>query len=101
MEKASINALVRMDKEICGDRKRTTIVITRDGDTVHVGVKAIARVFERDEQGGHIKVYEQQYGDLTALNKDDSVGCLFDRLKELLDKVPEIIDKANPTDVEA
>lgn len=100
MEKAAISALVRMDKEICGDRKRTTIVITSDGDTVHVGVKAIARVFERDEKG-NIKVYEQQYGDLTALNKDDSVGCLFDRLKELLDKVPEIIDKANPTDVEA
>ena len=85
-------AVFRLGREDYPERKRTTIVITDGGDDVHVGVKAIARVFEGGE-GGSFAVHEEQYGDICTLHKDAPLGCLFDSLKELFDNVPEIIDR--------
>ena len=92
MEKIRVNAVFRMGKEDCPERKRTTIVITDDGDDVLVGVKAISHVYENDDKG-YLTVHDEQYGELCTLCKDAPLGCLFDSLKELFDKVPEIIDK--------
>lgn len=92
MEKIKINALFRLGKDDYPERKRTTIVITDDGDDVIVGVKAISRVYENDDKG-YLTVREEQCGDICAIRKDAPIGCLFDSLKFLFDKVPEIIDK--------
>lgn len=92
MEKMTANAMFRLSKENYPERKRTTIVITDDGDDVHVGVKAIARVFELNDEG-NLNVHEEQWGDIRTLHKDVPLGCLFDSLKELFDTVPEIIDR--------
>ena len=92
MEKIKISAVFQFGKDDCPERKRTTIVITEDGDDVHVGVKAIARVFELNEDG-NLTAHEEQHGDIRTLHKDAPLGCFFDSLKELFEKVPEIIDK--------
>ena len=94
MEKIKISAVFQLGKEDCPERKRTTIVITEEGDEVHVGVKAIARVFEMNEDG-NLAAHEAQYGDIRTLHKDASLGCLFDSLKELFETVPEIIDNTS------
>lgn len=92
MEDIKINAVFQLGKEDYPERKRTTIVITDKGEEVCVGVKAIARVFELNDEG-NIIIHEEQCGDLRTLRKDSPLGCLFDSLKELFDMVPEIIDK--------
>ena len=73
-------------------RSRTNIVITDAGDMVKVGVKATARVYERNEDGS-VSVSEEQWGDIRALSKDAPIGCIFDSIKELFDTIPEIIDR--------
>ena len=92
MENIRVNAVFRLGKEDYPERERTTIVITDDGDEVLVGVKAITRVFERNDKGYTI-IHDELHGDYCTLRKDMTLGCLFDSLKELFDKVPEIIDK--------
>ena len=94
MEKMTINAVFRLGKEDYPERKRTTIVITDDGADVHIGVKAIARVYEENEEG-NFTIHEEQHGNLCTLPNDAPLGCLFDSLKELFDTVPEIINKTN------
>lgn len=91
MEWIKLNALFRLGKDDYPERKRTTIVVTDNGDDVIVGVKAISRVYENDDKG--LTVHEEQWGDICTIRKDAPLGCLFDSLKELFDKVPEIIDK--------
>ena len=92
MDYIKINAEFQLSEKECPERKRTTIVITEDGDDVHVGVKAIARVFESDKDG-NLTVHQEQYGDIRTLHKDAPIGCIFDSLKELFETVPETIDK--------
>ena len=96
MEHNNINAVIRLGNEDYPERKRTAIVITDEGDNVYVGVKAIARVYERNDEG-NISIHEEQWGEISALHKDAPIGCLFDSLKELFDKVPEIIDRTTAT----
>ena len=94
MEKIKINAEFQLGKDECLERKRTTIVITKDGDDVHVGVKAITRVFEF-EKNGNLTAHDEQYGDIRTLRMDAPLGCLFDSLKDLFEAVPEIIDNTH------
>ena len=92
MESINLNALFRLGKDDYPERKRTTIIVTDDGDNVRIGVKAIARVYEKDA-GGNLNVHEEQYGSLCTMHKDAPIGYLFDSLKELFDEVPEIVDR--------
>ena len=92
MENIQMNAVFSLGKEDYPERKRTSIVIIDNGDDVHIGVKAIARVYEKNDEG-NLMVHEEQYGDYRTFHKDAPIGCLFDTLKELFDKVPEIIDR--------
>lgn len=92
MECINLNALFRLGKDDYPERKRTTIIVTDDGDNVRIGVKAIARVYEKDA-GGNLNVHEEQYGSLCTMHKDAPIGCLFDSLKKLFDEVPEIVDR--------
>ena len=94
MEKMTVNAVFRLSKEDFPERKRTTIIITDDGNDVRVAVKALARVYEKDE-AGNITAREEQYGNICTLRKDAPVGCIFDILQELFDSVPETIDNTN------
>lgn len=87
-------AVFRLKEDDYPKRNCTTIVITDAGDKVHIGVKALTRVFERNEDGS-IKVYEEQHGDICTVSKDAPLGCLFDSLKELFESVPETIDKVS------
>ena len=91
-ETMHVESVFQLSSKEYPERKRTTIVITDKGDTVYVAVKAIARVYERNEEG-NITVRQEQWGDISTLRKDSPIGCLFDSLKDLFDKVPEIIDK--------
>lgn len=100
MEKIRINAVFLLGNEDYPERKRTTIVITDDGDDVHVGVKAIARVYEKNDAGGFM-VHDEQRGNYCTLRKDSPIGCIFDTLKDLFDKVPEIIDRTTTNGDEA
>lgn len=92
METEKIEALFMLDENIYGKRKRTTIVITEDGDEVVVGVKALCRVFAKNEEGS-FNISQQQYGDFVNLNKSAPISCLFEKLKELFDSIPEIIEQ--------
>ena len=92
-----INAVIRLGDEYCSERNRTTIVITDEGDKVLVGVKAIAHVFEKNDYGT-LNVHEEQHGDLIAIDRDASISKIFDTLREMLDAVPEIIDRTNNGD---
>ena len=91
MEKMTVNAVFRLSKEDFPERKRSTIVITDDGNDVHVAVKALARVFEKDE-AGNLTAREEQWGNICTLHKDAPIGCIFASLNELFETVPEIID---------
>lgn len=93
MECNTINAVIKLNKEGCPERKRTTIVITECGDEVYIGVKAIARVYERGERD--LEIHEEQHGDVTSIGKNATIGSVFEIIKELFEKVPEIIDKTN------
>ena len=100
MENAKFSAVFSLGKEDYPERKRTSIVIVDNGDSVHVGVKTLARVYENDEKGC-LTVHEEQYGDYRTLSKAAPIGCIFDTLKELFDKVPEIIDRRTANGDEA
>ena len=88
----SIEAVFRLPKDKYPERKRTTIVITDEGDKVIVGVKALARVFEKAENGC-INVTQEQWGEYSEIDRDAPVSKLLDTLNELFDKVPEIIER--------
>ena len=50
MENIKMNAVFSLGKEDYPERKRTSIVIIDNGDDVHIGVKAIARVYEKNDE---------------------------------------------------
>lgn len=87
-----VEAVFRLDKDVYGDRKRTTIVITEDSEGVSIGVKTVSRIFSKDEDG-NICVSQMNQGNVEFLNKSDTIGCFFNKLKESMDNIPEIIDK--------
>ena len=91
MEKEIISAVFQMVNDGYAPRERTTIVITEKDDAIAVGVKALARVYEHNVEG--LTVYEEQHGDYRTLSKDASIGLVLDIIKDLFDKVPEIIEK--------
>ena len=97
MEIQNISAIFRLGKEEYPERKRTSIVISDEGDKVYVGVKAIARVFQKNDDG-NMEVSQEQYGDVIGIDRDASISSFFTTLKELFDKVPETIDRTNNGD---
>ena len=92
MERICLDAILQMPQSEYPERKRTTVIITEDSEEVHIGVKAIARVFEMDDQN-NLTCHQETYGDVKTISKDAPVGCIFDSLKELFESVPEIVDK--------
>ena len=91
-EYEKIEATFQFIKGDYPERKRTNIVITDDGDRVCIAVIARVRVYEKGENGC-LNIHEEQWGDYDFVSKDAPVSCIFEKLKELLDKVPEVIDK--------
>ena len=87
-----VEAVFRLDKEVYGDRKRTTIVISDEGEAVSIGVKTIGRVFSKDSDG-NLCVSQKQYGDVDSLDKSEPISRFFDKMKELMDSLPEIVDE--------
>lgn len=97
MEINRISAVFNLRAENFPERKRTTVIITDDGENVHVGAKAITRVYGLDE-AGNVTIQEEQRGDIRTLRRDAPISCIFDSLKELFDEIPEIVD-ARPESV--
>lgn len=92
MEMMKVEAVFGLDKDVYGDRKRTTIVITEDSEGVSIGVKTVSRIFSKNEDG-NICVSQMHQENVEFLNKSDTIGCFFNKLKEIMDNIPEIIDK--------
>lgn len=92
MEMMKVEAEFRLDKDVYGDRKRTTIVIAEDSEGVSIGVKTVSRIFSKDEDG-NICVSQMHQGNVEFLNKSDTIGCFFNKLKEIMDNISEIVDK--------
>lgn len=97
MEMQNINAIFRLGKEEYPERKRTTIIISDEGDKVYVGVKAIAHVFKKKDDG-NMDVTMEQYGDVIGIDQNAPISSFFNTLKELFDNVPEIVDGNNTGD---
>ena len=95
----NVEAVFRLNKEDYPERKRTTIIISDEGDKICVGVKANARVFELDENG-YTVVHHEMWGDYDFVEKNAPADSIFETIKKLFDSVPEIIDKTKK-DVEA
>lgn len=64
------------------DLKNVQVVIGERDCDVTVGVKAIRRVFDKNE-AGNLTVHEEQVGDYCAVGKGATVGEFFDALKEV------------------
>lgn len=93
-ETMRVESVFQLSKNEYPERKRTTIVITDDGDQIIVGVKAVARVYERSE-GGAVSIHQEQYGDYLRLKREDTMDSLFSCIKKLFDEIPEVIEKKN------
>ena len=93
-ETMRVESVFQLSKNEYPERKRTTIVITDDGDQIIVGVKVVARVYERLE-GGEVSIHQEQYGDYLRLKREDTMDSLFSCIKKLFDEIPEVIEKKN------
>ena len=88
----NIESIFQLSNKEYPERKRTTIVITDEGDNIAVGVKAVARVYEAKD-GGAFSVNQMVVGEYIRLKRDDTLDALFNSIKMLFDTIPEIIDK--------
>jgi hypothetical protein len=94
-ETMRVESVFQLSKNEYPERKRTTIVITDDGDQIIVGVKAVVRVYERSEGSAVVSVHQEQYGDYLRLQREDTLDGLFSCIKKLFDEIPEVIEKKN------
>ena len=93
-ETMRVESVFRLSNKEYPERKRTTIVITDEGDQITVGVKAVVRIYEAMDDGA-ISVSQAQYGDYLRLKRTDTLDNLFSCIKKLFGEIPEIIDKRN------
>ena len=97
MENNRIEAVFTLDGQEFPNSKRASIVIGYKNGGCTVGVKKMARVFEKDENG-NTTVHQEQHGDYVTLDAYDNICGLFASLKNLLETVPENIIRTNNGD---
>lgn len=78
-------AVIMLGNDYAELKDAQVVIGNRDCD-VTVGVKAIRRVFEKNE-AGNFTVHEEQVGDYCIVGKDATVGEFFDALKKVIGAV--------------
>lgn len=82
-------AVVRLPEEDTVKLDRATVVLTDDGADVFIGVKALYRKMVTKED----RIYASMdiVGDYCKVNKDITVGEFFEKLKEKIACVAEMV----------
>ena len=90
-EKSRYDAVFQLVKKDFPELRDAKVIITDRSDDVTIGVTALVRVINREEDKFLVK--NEQIGDYCVVSKIEPITKLFDALRDMLERVSAAADE--------
>lgn len=95
-ERIRYDAVFQLMKKDFPELRDAKVIITDHGDEVTIGVTALVRVFQREEDKFLVK--NEQVGEYCKVSKSEPITMFFDGLREMLERVSAMAAELNNGD---